>query len=55
MAQKVADSAKKAGADLLLTSGCPGCYFALKNTEGVEVEDISGFFKRCGERLKVVA
>ncbi|MFQ5737198.1 MAG: LUD domain-containing protein [Thermodesulfobacteriota bacterium] len=43
MAQKVADAAITAGADVLVTSGCPGCHYALKRAEGIDVEDISGF------------
>ncbi len=42
MAQKVADSAIRCGADTLVTSGCPGCHYALKGARGIRVEDISG-------------
>ncbi len=41
MAQKIADDARCSGADKLVTSGCPGCYYALKGVSGIEVEDIS--------------
>ncbi len=41
IAQKVADSAVSAGAVKLITSACPGCYYALRRTTGIEVEDIS--------------
>lgn len=43
MAQRVADSAISAGADTLVSSGCPGCYYALKRATGIRVEDLSGF------------
>jgi Fe-S oxidoreductase len=43
MAQRVADSAIEAGADTLVSSGCPGCYYALERTTGIRVEDLSGF------------
>lgn len=42
MAQRVADAAVRSGADTLVTSGCPGCHYALKKVEGIRVEDISG-------------
>jgi len=42
MAQKVADSAIRSGADTLVTSGCPGCHYALKGVSGIKVTDISG-------------
>ena len=42
MAQKVADSAIRCGADMLVTSGCPGCHYALKGVSGIRVVDISG-------------
>ncbi|MFZ3072502.1 MAG: LUD domain-containing protein [Thermodesulfobacteriota bacterium] len=41
MAKKVVDSAMEAGAKKLVTSGCPGCHYALKRSGGIEVVDIT--------------
>lgn len=41
MAKKVIDSAIEAGAKKLITSGCPGCHYALKMSGGMEVVDIT--------------
>src|SRR3989304_7740613 len=41
MAKKVLDSAVKAGAKKLVTSGCPGCHYALKMSGGMEGVDIT--------------
>jgi len=46
IAQKVADSAISAGAEKLITSACPGCYYAMKRTSGIEVEDISVYLSK---------
>lgn len=43
IAQEAANAAIKAGADTLITSGCPGCYYAMKATRGIEVRDISAY------------
>lgn len=46
IAQKVADSAAYVGAKKLITSACPGCYYAMKRTSGIEVEDISVYLSK---------
>lgn len=46
MAKKAASEAVEAGADILVTSGCPGCFYALKAAGTIEVEDISALIKK---------
>ncbi|MBI2414182.1 MAG: LUD domain-containing protein [Deltaproteobacteria bacterium] len=46
IAQKVADSAISSGAEKLITSACPGCYYAMKRTSGIDVEDISVYLSK---------
>lgn len=45
MAKEVVSEAAAAGTTKVVTSGCPGCYFAVKRA-GSGVEDITGFLKR---------